>query len=525
MKVSTVTTPSSSDGTPPPANDPSSSPPSLAPGSSKGSDQEHEGKEENKEEDVPVEETMQELESQVNRMEEELDGVLVESVVSKDHDLIDLDLGDDEVKTPTSRRMSTQLNTRKIWITTPARTEGGLFRQGMRQSLSKYRAFSEHSSEYEYLNEADPEDTATNDPVIDGRTVTIAAVGKDTRKFTPVRVWDKEARPSLTPDVFQTFVRSATGFVLSKGNKLTTPTFNSTNNKFLVQVLNLQSQLNQLRNHMTQYDIIDVLTVVVPVDYQHTPTIETKTYDLLTDYSQLHVTNVAASCGWYNKWVTSPYIAQNMAFVLTLLQNNTDESLFALCRDQYDEFHPMEQGGPLMFYLILHRIQDSSEQALDQLKIQLEALDISTIPGEDVDQAVTLIKSTYRVLKCSSTPTRTYIPIDFVKTIFKIMQTPTVVEFTSLFERHLQDIRTKAFMTGTQPKWPKVSVVLNLATNSYRSMKATGVWDAAVGGKKSSYPAQNPPQALPAARTGPPPDDYSCWNCNVKGQHWLLRLS
>ena len=69
------------------------------------------------------------------------------------------------------------------------------------------------------------------------------------------------------------------------------------------------------------------------------------------------------------------------------------------CLETHDEHAPVQQGGPLMLHLILQRIQDRSEQTLDVLKIRVAQLDISKLKGEDVEQAVRLIKSTYRVLK------------------------------------------------------------------------------------------------------------------------------
>ena len=59
-----------------------------------------------------------------------------------------------------------------------------------------------------------------------------------------------------------------------------------------------------------------------------------------------------------------------------------------------------------MWIIALHRIQDRSEQALDHLKGEVARIDLSAYQGEDVEYAIRLIKSTYRVLKCSSTQTR-----------------------------------------------------------------------------------------------------------------------
>ena len=56
-------------------------------------------------------------------------------------------------------------------------------------------------------------------------------------------------------------------------------------------------------------------------------------------------------------------------------------------------------------------------------------------------------------------------------------------EFTQSFKRSSDEIQTRADMSGTQPKWPPISAILTLATNSYRRLKNTGVWDSVVGGK------------------------------------------
>ena len=63
-----------------------------------------------------------------------------------------------------------------------------------------------------------------------------------------------------------------------------------------------------------------------------------------------------------------PYIRENMACALGLLQHNADEELWSACRDEHDECEPAQQGGSLMWIIALHRIQDRSEQALDHLK-------------------------------------------------------------------------------------------------------------------------------------------------------------
>ena len=51
-----------------------------------------------------------------------------------------------------------------------------------------------------------------------------------------------------------------------------------------------------------------------------------------------------------------------------------------------------------MFLLIMRRIQNNSESAITHMVEKVTKLKISKLTGENVDTAVSLIKSTYQVL-------------------------------------------------------------------------------------------------------------------------------
>ena len=55
-----------------------------------------------------------------------------------------------------------------------------------------------------------------------------------------------------------------------------------------------------------------------------------------------------------------------------------------------------------MAFLLLQRIHDGPEQALELLRNQVKALNISKLLAEDVEQAISLVKSTYCMLRSSS---------------------------------------------------------------------------------------------------------------------------
>ena len=50
--------------------------------------------------------------------------------------------------------------------------------------------------------------------------------------------------------------------------------------------------------------------------------------------------------------------------------------------------------------MVSHDIQDRSEQTLDVLKTRVAQLDVSELKGEDVEQAVRLVKSACRNCCC-----------------------------------------------------------------------------------------------------------------------------
>ena len=74
-----------------------------------------------------------------------------------------------------------------------------------------------------------------------------------------------------------------------------------------------------------------------------------------------------------------------MNLIFKLAQNNMDDHLCTKCLEEYKEFHPVQQGGPLMLYLVLRKIQDVSENSIQHLHTQLKNMKISLVPGENVD--------------------------------------------------------------------------------------------------------------------------------------------
>ncbi len=352
---------------------------------------------------------------------------------------------------------------------------------------------------------------------IDGRPLTLKTTPTDRNVFVPGRTWDKTLRSQLKPEEKIAFLKSATGYVLSKTNKLSVLTTKVDDDGVLTHVHNLAAQVKALRNHIIDHDLVDVFTIVVPEDISLTgnlsvdpDTKQLQAYDLFTDYMRLHPAVVATSNAWYNAWAGQSYIQENLHHTFTLLERNTDEKLWSKCLEEYEEFHVMQRGGPLMFLLIMRRIQNNSESAITHMIEKVTKLKISKLTGENVDTAVSLIKSTYQVLVSVTTQARSYVPDDFEHTILKVLQTTSVNAFNEIFRDEEKLALREADKYGGLPKFPSITESLNLATKSYQRLLLEDKWTKS---KPSPSPALNVTPARGNHQSGRPRHGgIKCWN-------------
>ena len=170
---------------------------------------------------------------------------------------------------------------------------------------------------------------------INGRIVRIRDAPVHDSKFVKKRTWDKFSRNDLDPEQKIAFTKAASGFVLSKANKLRVVQLVTEDKDILTNLLNTHDQLRALRNHMHGFDIDGVFTVVAPVN-EAGPETQVKACDLLTDYPRLTPSLVAMSIRHYNRWIDETFIAENLNLTFTLIKNNMDEVLFGQCLEECD---------------------------------------------------------------------------------------------------------------------------------------------------------------------------------------------
>jgi len=323
---------------------------------------------------------------------------------------------------------------------------------------------------------------------------------------TPV-LWDKRKRVDLDADQFNTYYKSATGFVLSKNNKLALPNFKHKEDGTLEVLNNVTTQLRELQAHCALHDMLDVFSIVQPTDAA-TGAIEDEVFHLFDDYPRLSISFVANSNQWWHQWFSTeaPWVNQNLHFSYEMLKANTTDSLWRKAQADYLNYPVFRRGGPLMLFLILERIQHILETSLDNLKLQVKDMKISAIPNEDVEVAVSMVKSTAAALLSASRPEKSFVPDDLSETVLKIFQTTSVPDFNVIFKDVAKKVQLDADSKMLLPVWPTVTTITNLAQRTYLRMKAEGSWKVPDPPKNAAFVGGTERQFT-----------LSCFNCGRPG--------
>ena len=111
-----------------------------------------------------------------------------------------------------------------------------------------------------------------------------------------------------------------------------------------------------------------------------------KMIDLLTDYANVSVAQVATSNQFYHLWTDNAVdqMHTNLNWSYYLLKNNIDPLLMSRLQPKYDAFPVSQRGGPLLFALLMAELLYTNESAVQTLKDQIEKYKINKVPGEDI---------------------------------------------------------------------------------------------------------------------------------------------
>ena len=261
--------------------------------------------------------------------------------------------------------------------------------------------------------------------------------------------------------------------------------------------------LNVQERHQ-MYDMHDVFSVVVPNDNNKTLTRDV--YNLYTDYASVTPAMVARSNVWYNTWPSAPTWSENLAWTDRFFKNNVAVDLTERVNEVYMTYPNEARGGPLFFVIMMELLLSQTEEAVIALQSKLKKMDLKSIPGENVERAVSLSRAALVRLE-----TFGKVPDDIIRILLRIFQTSSVPAFNEFFHHLEQQRKIEQAMSTTKVDDTKVTTqsIFRAATIQYRSLWEENLWT----GVRTTGGTSTFNTSTPSSTTGGGKVSNKCWNC------------
>jgi len=273
------------------------------------------------------------------------------------------------------------------------------------------------------------------------------------------------------------------------------------NEKQLDVVYDLGVRVRAVKEHMEQYDMLSVMTVVTPnpVDPNQPPLNEE---DLFDKYAEIPLSQVRDFVRFINEY-GHPWDQDNLAWTRAFLQDSCEPTLQAKIAEQLYGLEPEEIGGPTYFSIMMNVITSLSEEAVRSMTEEIRTMKISERgQGENITQVVSLLRGAIGRLRNLNK-----VPQDLLAQLVRLFQTTSVPQFNRLFENAGANIKMRLGNIT-------VESLLQLAEDSYNEAVACKEWNTTSGGKGSSFVANNKKDNKKNKDNKGP---LTCWNCGQQG--------
>jgi hypothetical protein len=249
--------------------------------------------------------------------------------------------------------------------------------------------------------------------------------------------------------------------------------------------------------HFKTYDMDDVWNIVFPTDVAAGPNLKVEagkavTKNLFMEYANIDIKDVAASNEWYHSYTDndsddrSNQMHTNLLWMYQFLKNNVEPVMLTRLIQKHDRFPDMQQGGTLLFALLMRELLFTTEAAFKNLAEQMKNYKINKVPGEDVKAIAAAVLSTSRRIWYSK---KEKFPEDFVNDILELYTTSSVLEFNAHFVAMQTKIATEEAteqvksLTGDNTAVTRelkndletIELLCNLAQKFYDRYKLLGV--------------------------------------------------
>ncbi|KAG7361171.1 hypothetical protein IV203_036271 [Nitzschia inconspicua] len=265
----------------------------------------------------------------------------------------------------------------------------------------------------------------------------------------------------------------------------------------LDSLVSLHTNLEAAERHFSRYDLLQIFSIVQPkrgADGKLTgKLVDQKEPRLLFQwYGALSLDDVIASTEWYYTFPTPKWYKSNLELTADYFRNHMDVDLYEKVNEEYQRLLPSQKGGPVLLFMMIRRLLSNNDTLVHALTSKIQGLKLSTYPGEDVDKAVTHLRTLVRCLKKLKRRNADgheidLVPFDLTKQLYGILQTSSCDDFNSMIRTAFLNDQ-HAVLTRGISHWSDPEEVLSMAQTLYHQLCTDGKWTG-VTQNKATFPA------------------------------------
>ena len=222
-----------------------------------------------------------------------------------------------------------------------------------------------------------------------------------------------------------------------------------------------------------------------------------ESWDSIGNDKRYKIKKIGETIEWMKKFASgsSASFLEDMEWSHILLMNSMDEGLHeAVHATIEEEYQVSQQGGPLTFAVMIDKVINLSEGAIEAMVKHLKEYDIKKCVGEDVEKVCRRFKYALKRLENNGSLSK-----DIISGLFKTFQTSSVEDFNSMFALWKRTIELEG-----KPK-PHYTEILSKASTWYRNLKIAGDWNV------------QDVRTSDAAFVAGPSNEVVCYECGQKG--------
>ena len=295
----------------------------------------------------------------------------------------------------------------------------------------------------------------------------------------------------------------------------------------LKNVNDLHNQTEQLKAFLNMIGITCIFNVLYPTDIAVNSTLTqvpdptsptagatmNKSTNLFTNHGLVTKEEVGLSNQYWKKYMyyadkdkNERSLQAEMVISFHVIQNHMEATLRDACLREYNACPSEDQGGPLLYKIMMTHLLAGNEVAMQSLISTLTKYNVAVDAKDDVRLAVSTIKAASDAIIAMRDDTKTdQFPPGFVEKIIKVLCTTSCELYNEKINSLLKDAEHQRKLGGTPVLTNNeagINKVLNYSTTTLSDLERDGTWVVAM--------SQNQASSFAAS-------DNDCFNCGERG--------